>query len=86
MSFISEQNSVSSQVDTIMKNRYRRFRFLMRNDRIDDAMAIADEIYEWIDPDFDIDEVTQDEIGYFCEDELEEQYHSTLLLEDGYDE
>ena len=86
MSFISEQNSVSSQVDTIMKNRYRRFRFLMRNDRIDDAMAIADEIYEWIDPQFDIDEVTQDEIGYFCEDELEEQYHSTLLLEDGYDE
>ena len=81
MSFISEQNSVSSQVDTIMKNRYRRFRYLMRNDRIDDAMAIADEIYEWIDPEFDIDEVTQDEIGYFCEDELEEQYHSTLLLE-----
>lgn len=81
MSFISEQNSVSSQVDTIMKNRYRRFRYLMRNDRMDDAMAIADEFYEWIDPDFDVDEVTQDEIGYFCEDELEEQYHSTLLLE-----
>ena len=81
MSAISEQTSVSRQIDTIMKNRYRRFRYLMRNDRIDDAMAIADEIYEWIDPEFDIDEVTQDEIGYFCEDELEEQYHSTLLLE-----
>ena len=46
MSAISEQNSVSSQIDTILKNRYRRFRYLMRNDRIDDAMAIHKEISE----------------------------------------
>ena len=46
MSAISEQNSVSSQIDTILKNRYRRFRYLMRNDRIDDAMAVADEFFE----------------------------------------
>ena len=81
MSFISEQNSVSSQVDTILKNRYRRFRYLQRNDRMDDAIALADEFVEWLDPEFDVDEVTQDVIGYFCEDELEEQYHSTLLLD-----
>ena len=77
MSAISEQNSVSRQVDTIMKNRYRRFRYLMRNDRIDDAMAIADEFYEWLDPSFDVDD---NEIGYYCDDELQDMYHEALLL------
>ena len=72
MSFISEQNSVSSQVDTIMKNRYRRFRYLMRNDRIDDAMAIADEFFEWLNPEIELDE---DVISYYCSDELEDMYN-----------
>ena len=71
MSTISEQNSVSRQIDTIMKNRYRRFRYLMRNDRIDDAMAIADEFYEWLNPEIELDE---DVISYYCTDELEDMY------------
>ena len=71
MSAISEQNSVSRQIDTIMKNRYRRFRYLMRNDRIDDAMAIADEFYEWLNPEIELDE---DVISYYCTDELEDMY------------
>ena len=72
MSAISEQNSVSSQIDTILKNRYRRFKYLMRNDRIDDAMAVADEFFEWLNPDVELDE---DVIGYYCDDELQEMYN-----------
>jgi len=72
MSAISEQTSVSRQFDTIMKNRYRRFKYLMRNDRIDDAMAIADEFYEWLNPEIELDE---DVIGYYCDDELQEMYN-----------
>ena len=75
MSAISEQNSVSRQIDTIMKNRYRRFRYLMRNDRIDDAMAVADEFFEWLNPEIELNE---DVLGYYCEDELEEIYREAL--------
>ena len=75
MSAISEQTSVSRQIDTIMKNRYRRFRYLMRNDRIDDAMAIADEFFEWLNPEIELNE---DVLGYYCEDELEEIYREAL--------
>ena len=77
MSLITEQNSVSSQVDTIMKNRYRRFRYLMRNNRIDDAMAIADEVFEWLHPDF---MYNKNGIEYYCSDELEEEYLELLIL------
>ena len=76
MSAISEQTSVSRQIDTILKNRYRRFRYLMRNDRIDDAMAIADEFFEWLNPE---DEMYEDVIGYFCDDELQEMYNEVIL-------
>ena len=72
MSAISEQTSVSRQFDTIMKNRYRRFKYLMRNDRTDDAMAIADEFFEWLNPDVEMDE---DVFSYYCSDELEDMYH-----------
>ena len=75
MSAISEQNSVSSQIDTILKNRYRRFKYLMRNDRTDDAMAIADEFFEWLNPEIELNE---DVLGYYCEDELEEIYREAL--------
>ena len=77
MSAISEQTSVSRQIDTILKNRYRRFRYLMRNDRMEDAMAIADEFFEWFNPEF---EMNEDVISYYCTDELEEMYHEALLL------
>ena len=82
MSTISEQTSVSSQRDTILKNRCRRFKYLMRNNRIDDAFAIADEFFEWLNPE---DEMYEDDIRYFCDDELEEMYHEALLLGDDYE-
>ena len=76
MSAISEQNSVSSQVDTILKNRCRRFKYLMRNNRMEDAFAIADEFFEWLNPE---DEMYEDVIGYFCDDELQEMYNEVIL-------
>ena len=72
MSAISEQNSVSSQVDTILKNRCRRFRYLMRNNRMEDAFAVADEFFEWFNPEMELDE---DVISYYCDDELQDMYH-----------
>ena len=72
MSFISEQNSVSSQVDTILKNRCRRFKYLMRNNRMEDAFAVADEFFEWFYPEMELDE---DVISYYCDDELQDMYH-----------
>lgn len=43
-----EQESVSSQVDVIMKNRERRFKFLMNKDRTLDAIAVGEEFIEWM--------------------------------------
>ena len=59
-----EQESVSAQVDTILANRHRRFKWLMKNDRVQDAVAIGEEFTEWM---IDIDE---EEILYFRLDDL----------------
>jgi len=60
----SEHESVSEQVDMIMKNRFRRFKHLMRNDRTEDAVAIGEEFTEWM---MDLE---NDEILYYREDQL----------------
>lgn len=59
-----EHESVSEQVDMIMKNRFRRFKYLMKNDRTEDAVAIGEEFTEWM-----ID-LENDEILYYREDQL----------------
>jgi hypothetical protein len=64
-----EQESVSSQVDTIMVNRFRRFNFLMKKNRIDDAIAVGGEFREWMD--IDQDECTE-EILYFRIEDLQQ--------------
>ena len=40
-----------TQVDKTLKNRERRFKFLMTKERPEDAIAVAEEFVEWIDPD-----------------------------------
>lgn len=57
-----------TQVDKTLKNRERRFKFLMNKGLIDDAIAVAEEFVEWIDPD------NVDDIFYINTDELEEMY------------
>ena len=64
-----EQQSVSYQVDSIMANRNRRFRFLMKKGRTEDAIAVGEEFMEWMLLD---QEDCEEEILYYKEGELEE--------------
>ena len=63
---------LSQQMDTIMKNRERRFMFLTKKERVDDAIAVADEFYEWLAPEHADDD---DLILYYNAEELEAIYH-----------
>lgn len=47
----SKEIEISHQIDNIITNRQRRFNYLMRKNRIEDAIAIGDEFLEWMDPD-----------------------------------
>lgn len=62
---------MSKQMDNILKNRERRFLFLTKKDRVDDAIAVADEFYEWLAPEHADDE---DLILFYDEEELLELY------------
>lgn len=64
-----EQKSVSEQVDSIMANRNRRFKFLMKKGRIDDAIAVGEEFMEWMLLD---QEDCNEEILYFRIDDLQQ--------------
>ena len=64
-----EQQSVSYQVDSIMANRNRRFKFLMNKGRTEDAIAVGEEFMEWMLLD---QEDCEEEILYYKEGELEE--------------
>ena len=57
-----EQESICRQIDQIMKNRLRRFKFLMKKGEIDAALCIADEFFEWMNLD---DQSEDDAIHYF---------------------
>ena len=63
---------LSQQMDTIMKNRERRFMFLTKKERVDDAIAVADEFYDWLAPEHADDD---DLILYYNAEELEAIYH-----------
>ena len=57
-----------------MKNRLRRFKFLLKKDRMEDAMAVADEFYEWM---MLGEQDDSEEIDYFNEYELRLKYEQT---------
>jgi hypothetical protein len=57
-----------TQVDKTLKNRERRFKFLMSKERSEDAIAVAEEFVEWIDPD------NVEDIFYVDMNEMEELY------------
>ena len=63
---------LSEQRDSIYEYVVERFRYHMANDDIDSAMALADEFYEWMDPNQLEDEVT----AFFNEEELLRLYMS----------
>jgi hypothetical protein len=68
---MTDQELISRRFDIIMENRTRRFKFLIRKDRLDDAFALADEFYEWLHPDHKDDD---DLIVFYNEKELEDLY------------
>lgn len=68
---MTDQELISRRFDIIMENRTRRFKFLIRKDRLDDAFAIADEFYEWLHPDHKDDD---DLIVFYNAKELEDLY------------
>ena len=43
----------------------------MANERIDDALALADEFFEWMDP----NQLEEEETIYFNENELKQLYN-----------
>ena len=57
-----------TQVDKTLKNRERRFKFLMSKNRPEDAIAVAAEFVQWIYPEH------VDDIFYIDINELEEMY------------
>ena len=63
---------LSAQRDDIYDYVVDRFRVHMANEDIDSAMALADEFYEWMDPNQLEDEVT----AFFNEEELLRLYMS----------
>lgn len=65
-----EYESVSEQSDQILLHMQDRFQELMSENRMDDAIAVGDEFFEWIRQ--DPDEV----FLYYNEKELQRDYES----------
>ena len=63
---------ISGQRDEISEWAVARFRELMEEDRIDDAIAFADEFFEWLDP----NNYENEETVFFNEEELLQHYMS----------
>lgn len=63
-----EYECVSEQSDQIVLYMQDRFQYLMEQDRMNDAIAVGDEYFEWIRQ--DPDEV----FLYYNERELQQQY------------
>jgi len=61
---------LSYQRDLVYDYCCDRFKELMAEDRHEDALAIADEFFEWLDP----EQLEEEETMYFNEDELLELY------------
>jgi len=69
---MSKQQKLSDQVESILSNRNRRFKYLMRKGRMEDAIALGDEFYEWFDPN------KNTHIEYFDEEELVDIYQELM--------
>ena len=63
---------LSQQRDDIYDWCVERFRYHTANDNIDDALALADEFFEWMDP----DGMEKEETAFYNEDDLLNLYLS----------
>ena len=72
-SFTNDQETterISAQRDEIYDYVVERFRYHMANDNIDDALALADEFYEWMDP----NQLENEPTFFVHEHELQERF------------
>ena len=63
---------LSQQRDAIYEYVVDRFRYHMAKDNIDEALALADEFFEWMDP----EQLEEEETAFYNETELLNLYMS----------
>ena len=61
---------ISARRDDIYEWATDRFKQLMAEERIDDALALADEFFEWLDP----DQLHNEETLFYNEEQLQEYF------------
>lgn len=61
---------ISARRDDIYEWATDRFKQLMAEERIDDALALADEFFEWLDP----DQLHSEETLFYNEEQLQEYF------------
>ena len=62
---------ISAQRDDIYEGVVAQFRVLMANDMIDEALALADEFFEWMDP----EQLENEPTVFYNEHELQERFY-----------
>ena len=62
---------ISAQRDDIYEGIVAQFRVLMAKDMIDEALALADEFFEWMDP----DQLENEPTVFYNEHELQERFY-----------
>lgn len=61
---------ISSRRDDIYEWATGRFKQLMTEDRLDDALALADEFFEWLDP----EQLHTEETLFYNEEQLQQYF------------
>lgn len=69
---------LSQQRDDIYDYVVERFRYHMANEDVDSALALADEFFEWMDP----DNMEKEETAFYNEEELLRLYMSLPEMND----
>ena len=62
---------ISAQRDDIYEGVVAQFRVLMAKDMINEALALADEFFEWMDP----DQLENEPTVFYNEHELQERFY-----------
>ena len=62
---------ISAQRDDIYEGVVAQFRVLMAKDMIDEALALADEFFEWMDP----EQLENEPTVFYNEHELQERFY-----------
>ena len=70
----TDTQRLSYQRDLVYDYCCERFKELMAEDRAADALALADEFFEWLDP----EQLEEEETLYYNEEELQQLYQQLV--------